>query len=138
MGWQCMLLSANARSKTAPTRSLCFQLGDILDAWRSWRLANVIFCSSLCFPDSVMERLGEQLDDCPRLRWVASLKMLPKYSTFTLAAVERWPMTWHRGDGCPVYLYKRLPCYPLTRSLLEEPWATLASTARARESDEGT
>merc|ERR1712204_152710 len=37
----------------------------------------------------------------------------------TLASVERWPMSWKQNGA--VYVYKRLPCYPLGRSLLEEP-----------------
>ncbi|CAK0878782.1 unnamed protein product [Prorocentrum cordatum] len=59
--------------------------------------------------------------------------MLPRYSTFTLASVERWPMTWKRG-GCPVYVYERLRWHPLDRPLLPEPWAS--AHAAAAESGE--
>jgi len=101
---------------------------DVLQAWRLWHGATVAYCSSLCFPDAVMEQLADQLDECRRLRWVASLRMLPRYRTFTLVTVECWPMSWRAG-GCSVYLYGRLPCYPLGHSLLEEPLASLARAA---------
>eukprot|EP00929_Paragymnodinium_shiwhaense_P090808 TRINITY_DN50912_c0_g1_i2.p1 TRINITY_DN50912_c0_g1~~TRINITY_DN50912_c0_g1_i2.p1 ORF type:complete len:307 (-),score=64.24 TRINITY_DN50912_c0_g1_i2:460-1380(-) len=103
-------------------RRLTLLQGDLLLLWRAWRHADVVFCSSLCFPDKVMSTLADQLDACQRLRLVASLKMLPRYETFTLVAVERWPMTWQKQRGCPVYVYERLPYYPVLRALLEEPW----------------
>jgi len=107
------------------SRTLQLVCGDLLKVWRRWNGATAIFCSSLCFPEPVMTQLADQLDACTRLRYVASLATLPKYETFTLVAVERLPMTWQRHHGCPVYLYERLPCYPLGRSLLEEPWASI-------------
>merc|ERR1712217_355107 len=79
-----------------------------------------------------MERLADQFDECRQLRRAAALKMLPRYPTFTLVTVERWPMTWQSRRGCPVYIYQRLPCYPICRTLLEEPWASMH---RSQDSD---
>eukprot|EP00933_Yihiella_yeosuensis_P075644 TRINITY_DN85090_c0_g1_i1.p1 TRINITY_DN85090_c0_g1~~TRINITY_DN85090_c0_g1_i1.p1 ORF type:complete len:279 (+),score=33.57 TRINITY_DN85090_c0_g1_i1:36-872(+) len=130
-GFSRLLSRVKIRSKTGVHwkdlrgRSLELWSGDCLKMWHVWRKSTVIFCSSLCFPRLVMERLADQIDECHSLRYFISLQMLPRYSTFTLARVERWPMSWQRlGDGCPVYVYERLQSYPLGKSLLEEPWAS--------------
>merc|ERR1711862_424054 len=97
-------------------RKLELRCGDILRLGRHWHAATVAYVSSLCFPDELMSALALQLDQCPRLLWVASLKMFPS-CTLSLESVQRWPMSW----TTPVYIYKRLQHYPLCSSLLEEP-----------------
>eukprot|EP00439_Symbiodinium_sp_Y106_P067580 s3300_g11.t1 len=105
-------------------RSFCLIHGDILQTWRDWCHVTAVFTSSLCFPAMVMSTLSRQLDECKLLQRVATLQMLPHALTFGLREVLRCPMSW-KPHGSAVYVYERLPSYPLYRSLLEEPLAAL-------------
>ncbi|CAE7843357.1 unnamed protein product, partial [Symbiodinium necroappetens] len=105
-------------------RSFCLIRGDILQTWRDWCHVTAVFTSSLCFPAVVMDTLSRQLDECKLLQRVATLQMLPHALTFGLTDVLRCPMSW-KPNGSAVYVYERLPSYPLYRSLLEEPLAAL-------------
>ncbi|CAE7354059.1 unnamed protein product [Symbiodinium natans] len=110
-------------------RNRSFRLvhGDILETWRDWCHVTAVFTSSLCFPDRVMSTLSRQFDECKLLQRVATLQMLPHAQTFSLEEVVYCPMSW-KPAGSAVYIYERLPAYPLYRVLLEEPLASLART----------
>jgi len=89
-----------------------FVHGDLLHADCS--LATIIYFPSLLFGEQLMDAASRKFDGLPNVRWVMSLKMLPRYRTFTLRGSVQVEMTWSQ---CPVYLYERLPYFPLCRNM---------------------
>lgn len=81
--------------------------GDILDI--DWTDADLVYISSICFPESVLQKIFERATKLKIGSTLITLKLIPGFEKYFELRAERWfKMSW---GSILVYFLSRVPIY---------------------------
>lgn len=114
-------MHARVRNGGSLERQLSFILGDVADG-KLYARATVVYMASVCFPDSLMVRVWENLLAMSPGTMVFSLRRFPGChpGLYRIAFLDI-QTSWSRSGGQPLYVYIVVPSMQNVGHLLEVP-----------------